>query len=326
MNMFIAANTYHAEGLPAFLIILAFGVIVVFAISILILPAFIIAGFTRRKAEQFKKAREGTVIARYDPPHDLSPAEVGYLYDLHCGEKELRATLFDLEQRGIIHIAQEDSIQVINNSAVESLADHEKIAIQLLTTNKLAYKPTITTQNGEQVIQLSLPPMFYNFQNSVRTKLKNKGYPIKNPALRMILSALVIAFLLGLWPLLGWLYGGGEYNGVRQEAWSFGAFGSGFATMLVVGLLFWPFYLFAGFMLIKLWSRIAGQHWMSSKAVRQIWYELEGYRLFLKQVEIDNIQFDSINQNDRSINKALPYAIALNLDTKWQHYFKNSSK
>jgi hypothetical protein len=49
---------------------------------------------------------KGTIIPQYDPPTDLSPAEVGVLYDYHFADREVTATLIDLVLQKYVAIHQ----------------------------------------------------------------------------------------------------------------------------------------------------------------------------------------------------------------------------
>lgn len=48
----------------------------------------------------------GTIVPQYDPPTDLSPAEVGVLYDYHFDDREVTATLVDLVLQKYVAIHQ----------------------------------------------------------------------------------------------------------------------------------------------------------------------------------------------------------------------------
>ena len=50
---------------------------------------------------------KGTIIPEYEPPKDLTPAEVGMLADYRVDGKDMSATLIDLAVRGYIKIHQE---------------------------------------------------------------------------------------------------------------------------------------------------------------------------------------------------------------------------
>jgi hypothetical protein len=71
-------------------------------------------------------------VVAHKPPLGLSPAEIGYLYDMRCSHNEIIATLFEIEQRGIIRIVDHNTIQVINDANYVDLHEFEKIAIRFM--------------------------------------------------------------------------------------------------------------------------------------------------------------------------------------------------
>ncbi|MBP9827327.1 DUF2207 domain-containing protein [Candidatus Saccharibacteria bacterium] len=80
---------------------------VIFLLIIVPLAFFIIIGLYIRKAIIRKKRQsEQTIIAQYEPPDQLSPAELGMLSDDTADMVEITATLIDLAVRGYIRITQ----------------------------------------------------------------------------------------------------------------------------------------------------------------------------------------------------------------------------
>ncbi|MEO6761474.1 MAG: hypothetical protein ABI220_03810 [Candidatus Saccharimonadales bacterium] len=300
-------------GIPA---LLAIGLVVGIAIvvlCILTLPAFLLSAFGRRKAEDYRRARNGTVVSQYDPPLDLSPAEMGYMYDLECGQKELRATLFDLEWQKVITINNQKSVTVINQDFFSKLKDYEQTAIKLFSTSSPA--PSVVSSVPSPIASISAPVDFTEFEFQVAQSLRAKGYIMKSKRLHRWLLALVIAFVLGLWPMVLALASDGKAESM------FSRISGGVFDSLGLGVFLFPIYIGAGYLMAKLWMKVAGGQWLAGKNIRQAWYEIEGYRLFIKEVDLDNIQFDATNSPNQAPQRTLAYAIALNLKTKWQWYF-----
>jgi uncharacterized protein (TIGR04222 family) len=271
--------------------------------SATILPAIIIASVARKRAEIYMKQRKDTVIAQYDPPLGLSPAEIGYLYDLKCDDTEVRATLFSLERRGAIKIIDEKNIAVVVDDSKTKLNDYEKIAIDL------------TYRNKESNATLA------DFCRAVGASLTVKGYVIKNgtdeKVKRIMLFYCLVIAVLAL---------GATISQIPESKGNVIYLVSTiFSSTIVVVYIFWPFILFAGYLLYKLWSKIVGNYWLGPKALRQLWPELEGYRMFIMQTDLDNIQFDSKNnESERLTWESLPYVLAFNAKTGWNDYFKNN--
>jgi hypothetical protein len=69
--------------------------------------------------------------------------------------------------------------------------------------------------------------------------------------------------------------------------------------------------------LYRAYQKIAGEPWLGTKKLKQVWSEIEGYRHFIEVVEADKLEFDSENTKGIVKNKTLPYAIALGFNTGW---------
>ena len=86
------------EGFPAVIALFIF-------LAIPIGVATFIIGRTSRFAHRKRQLIQNVIIAEYEPPAHLSPAEIGYLFDSRFDNTEVVATLIDLEQRGLISIS-----------------------------------------------------------------------------------------------------------------------------------------------------------------------------------------------------------------------------
>lgn len=326
LSQFAQAN-YNLEGSGG-LSLLAIIVSVICAVPLLtVTPLIILTALARRRADDLMKQRIGTIVTQYDPPYGLSPAEVGMLYDMKADALEIRATLFDLMNRGIITFTEQSSVEVIDQGRYQDLRDYEKIAVRLYADtshlNEAAriIPVTFTNESGvSKTIQFSLPPKRsrYAFAAAVRASLREKGYHVRSYILTFLVRAGIIGAIISLWPLLlasfPW-----TVNGVEYPAWSAEALGSVIPMALLFIMLLWPLYLAAGALVIWLWAKFASRYWLHSATTRKIWPTLEGYRLFIKQVDLDNIQFESAQaQHFTPVTKTLPYAMVFHLDTKWQ--------
>ncbi len=79
-------------------------------IGSILLPMFAITflmfKFLKSKFDDRKLRKSQTIVPQYEPPKNLSPAEVGYLNDDVSDGVEITATLIDLARRGHLTIAQ----------------------------------------------------------------------------------------------------------------------------------------------------------------------------------------------------------------------------
>lgn len=306
--------TINASGWLVFGLLFVIGTVLVGLLCVLILPVFLVVAVTQKKAETYKLNRENTIVAQYDPPKNLSPAEAGYLYDMNCGKNEIKATLFDLERRRVIRFTDEKSIQIIDNNAFLTLKDFEKIAINEFSS---------INDTGSLKIAQTKSSSINEFNRSVKEAVLAKGFTVKSKFLEISKRAISFAIIIGLWPLIVCLINGVNFNNTSYRPWEFGAFTSGIALTLTATFFLFPFYIAAGFIMMKLWIKIAGEYWLGSKSVRAFWPELEGYRLFIKEADLESIQYDAGQNTNLPIDIVIPYAIAFNLDTKWKLYINS---
>jgi hypothetical protein len=307
-----------------FLSVLVFGLFL--GVFTLMFPLMFLVAKLKKKAEYYENLRETAVIAQYQPPHNLSPAEVGYLYDMQCGKNEIVATLFSLEQRKIITINSDNSVQIIDKNIYDGLPEYEKIAIRFAgTDSELKDEPTkfpitiISANNTEKTITINLPTKnsLNAFTNAVRQTLKNKNIPTRSFWVTVWIRALIIALIISLLPLLSAGISG-NMNGEYYGSWSLGSFVfAGFLT-LFFGIILFPVYLAIGLSVVLVWSKLAGRYWLANKQTRKIWPEIEGFKKYIELVDIDNIQFESVDKENYRFRDTLPYAIVFGLDTKWQ--------
>ena len=313
----------HLEGAAAFLVIFIILGIIIAALCILILPVFIVTAIMRRKVDTIARNRNGTVIAQYDPPMNLSPAEIGYLYDLEIGEKEIRATLFSLEQRNIIRFDSEKSVTVINQELLDAALPHEKLAVTIFGPHAPVFRTVPVIKNGVETYVINVKSLeIYDFKQAVKSTLATKGFPTLGFLFKRILITLFLSALIGSWPFFYFASKGSIINETYHDAWSAGTISFGLDFTLFNEIIFFQIHLTAALIMVHIWLKVAERHWLASKKIRKFWYEIEGYREFIKQVDLDNIQFNAQQNIKDSASATLPYAIALNLKTKWQNYFK----
>lgn len=325
----------HFEGTAAYVILLIIAAVLCLLFSLLILPALLLAAIARRRAERIRNERVTTIITQYEPPCGLSPAEVGLLYDMRCQRTEVMATLFDLEQRGIVKLIDSSTVEIINQAAYDSLAEYEKIAIRIAkgetsaldTPRTFPFTLTDATSGTTYRFDLPLPQRqsLRAFSQAVQQSIIAKGIPMRNFMLAFLKRAIIVTLVIGLLPLLT-VAMSGESNGVSYNAWSGQAFVGAFTLTIAMGLLLGPAYLASSLFFTWLWTKIAGRYWINTRAARALWPELEGYRLYLKQVDLDNIQFESTDRSGTPVTKTLPYAMVFGLDTRWQARLEDTAQ
>lgn len=246
---------------------------------------------------------DNVIKAAYEPPEGLSPAEFGYLFDSRLAEAELLATLLAMEQKGYIGLTNDQVRGVIihyNTPAARSeLNAHETYLIDNL--------------GAETPLAFFKLPHMRGFRQAVRNDLAAGGFVAGRRAfLRHLLGKTLLAYFIItgiLWALMIW-------------AAPDDRLGIAFVGFLFIYVIGFPFFL--GLALIATWvgNVVSGQHGVWSPKLKQIWPDIEGYRQYIEMVELDELQFESEDLKQLSKNKALPYAVALGLNTDWKKRFE----
>ncbi len=150
----------HFEGFSA---IIAIFVILAIPIGLITL----VVGGSSRFAHRKKQLINNVIIAEYEPPDNLSPAEVGYLFDSRLGKTELLATLLSLEQRSLVTInySDVDGLHVckVDITPPKDFKEHENFILANLSPNQ------------EDFAVFSLKSMF-GFQRAIKKSLAKQGY------------------------------------------------------------------------------------------------------------------------------------------------------
>ncbi len=155
------------------------------------------------------------------------------------------------------------------------------------------------------------------FARAAQRSIVNKSIPMQSFASGFMKRTLIITGIVALLPML--IAGlPGTANDVAYDSWSNDAFsGAVFLTMLA-GIFLLPAYIGFAALMVSIWAKLAGRYWINTRQARALWPELEGYKLYLEQVDLDNIQFESTDRGANPVTKTLPYAIIFGLDTRWQ--------
>lgn len=299
-----------------------------------------------RAGHKIQRGRQ-TIIAQYEAPTGLTPAEVAYLYDCTFGEEELLATLFDLESRGKLKLTpvkgegKNFHIQALCKGNDPDLAAYESdIVISCITSPT---ESTWSTLRTDTVLWDN------SFEATLESVLQDKGLldldrdKERKARWTLLGIALVLSFVV-LWlpvrpfnaPRISdafWLGSqppavedlSGEHSIVLSSRSTDDPFAQldaqvalffiGMLCLVQAALLYWSLRVTRSVYLRALNME------RGTKALRTLWPELDGYRLFLQQVELGRIRFANESDHQQALNQALPYAVALNLTTRWQDRF-----
>jgi hypothetical protein len=309
------------SGVPFVLLLLLF--LYVFFYTPIKLIVKLIA-HAKAKADRLHKLSGNVVIAEYDPPNKFTPAEIGYLFDNKIGVQEVFATILDLSNRGLISIDDSQAKLTIHGvqAIPNNLTEFEKGVLESIKND---YRNEDGNFNIGPVTVVGSPKFVESrFKNQIKTidkwmlrrilmqynfvlreELRKQGYlkPLKEQIKAVLIRFMPLMFALMF--LTIYLF----HPKTIVKA----------ADILLFLLFFAPFYFIFTFFLLETYQKIAGDPWAGTDKLKQLWPEIEGYREFIKQVDQDNLNFESENTKGVIKNKVLPYAIALGIDTSWKN-------
>lgn len=269
----------------------------------LVIAVFLAAGL-RQKSHSLQLNENNTIISLYEPPFDLTPAEMGYLMDSKFGAHELMATLLDLEQRQHIHLNKHPvigfTITKTDKQAI-GLTEHEIYAMTKLThVNNVSMALGSATKEFRILVMKSLSEKGFLKRSKI-----GAHYVLRRTILWNI--AITITVFVGLlFSQMG--SSGATFSDALSEFWgvSIGLF-----------LFFSPLSFLAG----SIFDKIVGHTNVWTKEAKPKWAEIQGYREFVKLVELDRLKFESAELKTATLNRARPYAVAFSFNSDWQKRF-----
>ena len=245
--------------------------------------------------QERRARRRQTIVAQYEAPDALTPAELGLLTDARGNMTEVTATLIDLAVRGHLKIHRTSAktwwrranydFERLDHTA-DALKDYEQAFLDDLFDGKPSIKLTA-------VDRTKLAARISKLQNAIATGLKDRGYYYAKPAsfarYAPILLLLAAGILLagGLIPEVGLWFGG--------------------LGIVVVAVAIWTL------------RRPSGL----TDAGAAEWAKVEGFKLYLTVAEADRLKFtDAPAKTPELFSRLLPYAVALNVEKAWAEQFK----
>lgn len=315
---------------------ISIAMIIVVLIAVLVacsLPLLFIAARLRMRAREAAIKRKEYVVTQYAPPFSLTPAEMGYIYDLSFGDNEKWATLFDLMLRGKARIIDETHI-TLTSQDTSNLTATEKAAIDYATLppDAAVQQEAATSLGGGFGFSRTLRPKAL-FRVTVYNSLVQKGVLKPHRFMLLFVRALAVAAILSI--IIAALIVVASVANI-QSLISSDAQASSLMVGIASGMLTWlGFMVFgggaiicivAGVAVMHLWTRIAGNGWLATKQYSGLWAEVEGYRQFLTAVDLPELEFALKSEaSDSPLLQSLPYAMAFGIDIKWREYIRRQS-
>lgn len=281
----------EVTGVPAFLIMLGLAYLLIY---LPIKLTVTLIAYVKQKNDRLRRLQQRTVIAEYEPPHNLAPAEMGFMYDAKLSSAEVFGTMVSLEHKGLVVISEnEKGLQITGAKPVlPDLKEFEKLILQHCTNHL-----------GQNIDHRMLKSIRIKADLVIKKQLQVQGYlattteQIKKSFLRL---GLIMLGLIALTALI-----------------THPSTASGISTLIFFTIFLLPVYFVMSIFLYFVIQKVAGEPWLGTPKLKQVWPDIEGFRLFIQQVELDNLQFDSENTKGIIKNKTLPFAIALGFNTGW---------
>lgn len=282
-------------------------------VAAVILVAAIIIRIIRQLA-YWRHKKDQIVVAQYEAPDGLKPAEIGLLSDNSVALQEISATLIDLAIRKYIRIDQiraktfwqpaQYKLVRLNDKLV-GLEDFEQTLIEGIFTDAEKNEEGFSTVQIDKLNQQKMSILFDKIKAMLNQRLEKAGYyPAKQKFVTVVKdwwgkSPVLKAFWLGL--LISLVI----------------------VPVMVAALSgqFMPLLWIAGAVVGSLF--IVNFRKPTAKGVGE-WAKVEGFELFLTVTEKDRLKFsDAPEKNPKLFSKMLPYAIALKVERQWTEQFKN---
>ena len=246
----------------------------------------------------------GTIIAEFDAPKGMMPAEIGTIIDENCGEKEIAAEIINLAVKGYIRIERKEKKAMFAKSSdyvffkLKDGADLEN------DYEKNLFDGIFKDKDKEESRLSELKNSFYEDYKKVQGKVyeavADKGYFILNPQNERIKYSAI--FLLGAVT----------------------------AFFLVVSAFDIPFEIYSlaslgiSCIIAASFAFVMPRRTSEGVAMRE---HILGLKRYLSVAEKDRLEFlNAPEKNPERFEKLLPYAIALGVEKEWAKQFQDIYK
>ncbi len=302
----------------------------IFAISIILasIPIGWITGMVVKKLtisnNEISIKSQNTIYTEYKPPLNLKPAEIAFLYDRSFGKEELLATLFNLEQRGMVSLFKENpgisdvNFRIIlNTEPMDKKLDEFEQEI-LLSIKSLKNDPSWNSLSSDTKIWDSA------IENKLEFALAAKGLfllpPSRSDTVKKFLIfggviSFLFMFLITSFSNITVLETSSTdvYKDLKNDVAIFVIFIYWLLLSCVFGIA--TYYGISSY-------RNALDISKGTLLLKRIWTHIEGFKEYLEVVEQDRIKFENETLKEDARQHALPYAVALGMETNWESRFR----
>jgi uncharacterized membrane protein YgcG len=275
----------------------------VFYILGLLVVVLTILGFALAIKDKLRK-RSQTVVAQYEAPDGLAPAQIGLLSDNKVALQELSATLLDLAVRGYIKISQirpktwyrKADYRFDKQKDFIGLKNYEKSLIDIFFVGEdttVTMSDVTTKMSASSTSSLKIQ----GINKQIADGLKDAGYYSYIPT-SSAGQLIAHSFIFVIWISV---FG---FNILANNNFSYG-------SIIVVAIIV---IIQVVFLLRRTKLTPAGL---------EEWAKVEGFKLYLKVAESARIDFsDAPAKTPERFNVLLPYAVALGVEKQWAKQFE----
>ena len=263
----------------------------------------------------------GVIVAQYESPKDLTPAEVGTIIDERVQPKDTSAMIIDLAVRGYLKIKRLEKsglfgkvdYELVRLKAGNDLKNQfEKDFFEKLFTTKTMYSVSKTASVFKKFSEMFQKESVNSNIDVVKiSELKNSFYKTLLDTNKKIYESVVTKGYFNKSP-----------NSVRA------GYGIAGALIIVIGIVIAGaagFYATLGLVVSGIMVSIFGLFMPQRTAMgAEIREEIEGLKQYLSVAEKDRIKFHNApEKSPEQFEKLLPYAMVLGVEKQWAEQFKD---
>jgi uncharacterized membrane protein len=258
-----------------------------------------------RKKGRDPKGR-GTIIAQYESPDKLAPAEIGTMVDGSVDNKDVSSTIIDLAVRGFLKIKRTEEKGFLGTTSAEYTFTRLKNEEPERNFEKEVMKGIFGTDKEKKLSNLK--NKFFKTLSTVKDQLyesvMQEGYYFSNPQSTRIMWIIVAIFSGGILA---------AFFGSIQD-------GFGVASGIISGVI----------ILVFGWLMPA-----VTKKGAELKENILGFKDFLSVTETDRLKFHNApariaaqnaaggpEKNPQMFEKFLPYAMVLGVENEWAKQFE----
>ena len=299
----------------------------------------------------------GTIIPLFEPPLDMPPACVRYLFEMAYDQRCFTSALIDMAVRGFLKIDDNGgtyTLKRLDSSDGKLPLGERRVATQLLDDGSIVLEQTNHTKIKKAISALREA---LKLEYDGKMFVANRSWMIPGVVLSLLTVAImalsgsgdqvgVFAFMI-VW-LTGWTFGVYAVSTMAVRAWwavlypsgsalsrvgavAAAIFSTAFAAPFIAGEGFGLFMLARGttVWVVPVFLSLIGLSFLffhllkrPTLAGRKVMDQIEGFRMYLSTAEGDRFgQAAEPPKTPALFEKMLPYAIALGVEKAWSEKF-----